>query len=337
MRVPIYVISGFLGAGKTTLINNLLESAPDSARIMVLVNEFGRISIDKKTIRADPSHIVDLSGGCICCGMVTELIASLRFALDELKADAILIESTGLAVPQGIAEQALSPVFEGRIESGGIITVVDAGSVFTEDYPFIEAQIKEADIVVLNKIDLIDSNTLGKVRDRIETVVPPECSLFETRFGRISYNDILTRRCGRSPVTPPETRPEGVDGPATAPDPAFQRRDKGVHRVAPGQAPGSGPERRGADSTAGFAAVCLVRGSPVDVDEMIAFYRRHRDKIVRAKGFVMTGKGGEEVQVSKSGIEVKKVRKPIQETELVLIVREGDKEFIESELRKLLD
>src|SRR4030042_2241752 len=108
MPTPIYVISGFLGAGKTTLINNLLESAPHRARIMVLVNEFGRISIDKKIIKADPFNIVDLSGGCICCDMVTELISSLRFALDELRADVILIESTGLAVPQEIARQALS-------------------------------------------------------------------------------------------------------------------------------------------------------------------------------------------------------------------------------------
>jgi|SRR5208283_3491825 len=89
MPTPIYVISGFLGAGKTTLLNSLLESAPDSARIMVLVNEFGKISIDKKIIEADPLNIVDLSGGCICCGMFTELIASLKFALDELKADVI--------------------------------------------------------------------------------------------------------------------------------------------------------------------------------------------------------------------------------------------------------
>ena len=121
MPTPIYVISGFLGAGKTTLINNLLEDAPDSARIMVLVNEFGSISIDKKIIEADPFNIVDLSGGCICCGMFTELMSSLRFALDELRADVILIESTGLAVPREIARQALSPFLEGRVESGGIM------------------------------------------------------------------------------------------------------------------------------------------------------------------------------------------------------------------------
>jgi len=283
------------------LINNLLESAPHSARIMVLVNEFGRISIDKKIIKADPFNIVDLSGGCICCGMVTELIASLRFALDELRADVILIESTGLAVPQEIARQALSPVFEGRVEDGGIITVVDAGSVLSEDHPIIEVQLKEANVVVLNKIDLIDSNTLVKVRDRIKSITTLECILFETSFGRISYNDAFARRHDRPHITYTETRP------------------------------------REFDSTVGFATICLVRSSPIDAGDLIEFYQKHRHKIIRSKGLIMTEKGGVEVQLSKSGIDVKEIQKPIQITELVLIVKEEDKEFIESEIRKVLD
>lgn len=283
------------------MINNLLESAPHGARIMVLVNEFGRISIDKKIIKADPFNIVDLSGGCICCGMATELIASLRFALDELRADVILIESTGLAVPQEIARQALSPVFEGRVEEGGIITVVDAGSVLSEDHPIIEVQLKEANVVVLNKIDLIDSNTLVKVRDRIKSMTTLECILFETSFGRLSYNDAFARRHDRPHSTYTETRP------------------------------------REFDSTVGFATVCLVRSSPIDAGDLIEFYQKHRHKIIRSKGLVMTEKGGVEVQLSKSGIDVKEIQKPIQITELVLIVKEEDKEFIESEIRKVLD
>jgi G3E family GTPase len=301
MPTPIYVISGFLGAGKTTLLNNLLESAPYSAKIMVLVNEFGRISIDKKMIKADPSNIVDLSGGCICCGMFTELIASLRFALDELRADVILIESTGLAVPQEIARQALSPFFEGRVECGEIITVVDAGGVLKADYPIIEAQLKEANVVVLNKIDLIDSKTLVEVRNRITLITNPKCSLFETSFGRISYNDIFTRRYDSPHITYTKTRPGEFD------------------------------------STEGFATVCLVRNSPINADELIEFYQKQRHKIIRSKGFVMTEKGGVEVQLSRSGIEVKEIQKPIQITELVLIVKEEDKEFIESKIRKVLD
>jgi len=301
MPTPIYVISGFLGAGKTTLINNLLGSSPYSARIMVLVNEFGKISIDKKMIKADPSNIVDLSGGCICCGMFTELIASLRFALDELRADIILIESTGLAVPQEIARQALSPFFEGRVECGGIITVVDAGGVLKVDYPIIEAQLKEANVVVLNKIDLIDSKTLVEVRNRIKLITNPKCCLFETSFSKISYNDISTRRYDSPHITYTKPRPGEFD------------------------------------STEGFATVCLVRNSPINADELIEFYQKQRHKIIRSKGFVMTEKGGVEVQLSRSGIEVKEIQKPIQITELVLIVKEEDKEFIESKIRKVLD
>jgi len=268
---------------------------------MVLVNEFGRISIDKKMIKADPSNIVDLSGGCICCGMFTELIASLRFALDELRADVILIESTGLAVPQEIARQALSPFFEGRVECGGIITVVDAGGVLKVDYPIIETQLKEANVVVLNKIDLIGLETLVEVRNRIKLITNPKCRLFETSFSRISYNDIFTRRYDSSHITYTKTRPGEFD------------------------------------STEGFATICLAQNSPINADELIEFYQKQRHKIIRSKGFVMTEKGGVEVQLSRSGIEVKEIQKPIQITELVLIVKEEDKEFIESEIKELID
>jgi len=160
MPTPVYVISGFLGAGKTTLINTILDTSPVDKKIMVLVNEFGSISIDRKIIKVDPDNVVDLSGGCICCGLFLELVSSLRFALDTLFADIILIESTGLAVPGEIARQALSPAFEGKIEYGGIITVVDASSVLTLQYPIIKDQLKMANVIILNKIDLVDSNTL---------------------------------------------------------------------------------------------------------------------------------------------------------------------------------
>jgi len=301
MPTPIYIISGFLGVGKTTLLNHLLETAPQGARIMVLVNEFGRISIDKKILRAEPSNIVDLSGGCICCGLATELIASLRFALEDLGADIIVIESTGLALPQEIARQALSPVFEGRVEGGGIITVVDAGSMLKADYPIIQAQLQEANIIVLNKIDLLDSKTLAEARERIKLIANPNCHLFETSFGQISYRDLFTRRYER-------------------PQFAYARTRTGEF-----------------DSTAGFAAIALVRSSPIHADGLVELYHKQRHKIIRAKGFVMTEAGGVEVQLSESGIEIKKMQSPLPKTELVLIVKEEEKEFIEGEIKKLFD
>ena len=242
-----------------------------------------------------------MSGGCICCGMLIELIASLRFALDELRADVILIESTGLAVPQEIARQVLSPAFEGRVEGGWIITIVDAESVLKADYPIIEAQLKEADMVVINKIDLIDPKTLAEVRDRIKLIANQNSRLLETSFGRISYNDILTWRYDSPLSTSAKTRPGEFD------------------------------------STEGFAAVCLVRSSPINADGLIKFFQKQRHTIIRSKGFVMTEKGGLEVQLSKSGIEVKEIQKPINMTELVLIVKEEDKEFVERKIGKIFD
>jgi len=169
------------------------------------------------------------------------------------------------------------------------------------DSPIIEAQLKEANVVVLNKLDLIDSKTLAEVRNRIKLMVNPQCRLLETSFSKISYDDIRARQDDGPHITYTKTRPGEFD------------------------------------STEGFATICLVRNSPVNVDELIEFYQKHRQKIIRSKGFVMTEKGGVEVQLSRSGIEIKETQKPIQTTELVLIVREEDKEFIESRIKKQID
>lgn len=303
MSTLIYVISGYLGSGKTTLINNILESAPPDLRIMVLVNEFGNVSVDCKLIKADPLNVVDLSGGCVCCGMFTELMASLRFALDTLRADIILIEGTGLAIPREIARQALTPVFEGRIEFGGIITVVDAGSLLSEESPILWRQIEEANAIVVNKIDLIDSKSLMEARSRLQSVTPSTCVVFETSFGKVEYDEIFSRRYDAGRMN--------------------SRSDK----------PLSGK----LDSTAGFAAVCFVRNSPVLEEALLQLYQKHRHKIVRSKGFIVTEKGGLELQLSRAGFEVKAVEKTIRRTELVLIVREEYKEFIEREFEKVLE
>jgi len=300
MPTPVYVISGFLGSGKTTLINTILDTSPVDKKIMVLVNEFGNISIDRKIIKVDPKNVVDLSGGCICCGLFLELVSSLRFALDTLFADIILIESTGLAIPGEIARQALSPAFEGRIEFGGIITVVDASSILTCQYPVIKKQLKTANVVILNKTDLVDSKTLVRVRKMIRSMVLPDSRLIETSFCKVGYHEIISQQYNASRII------EYVRTP---------------------------PKK--IDTTAGFATVSLVRHRPLHRDKLLNLYKRLGNKIIRSKGFILTESGKMELQFSNNVINFKATQQPIQRTELILILHENDKDLIENEFKKV--
>jgi G3E family GTPase len=298
MPALVYVISGFLGSGKTTFINSILESAPSSTRITVLVNDVSNIAIDTRLIKTDPENIVDLSGGCICCGLSLELIASMRFVLETHSPDIILIESTGLAIPREIARQAASAFFEGQVALGGIITLIDAAGMDFEKYPLILEQLQEANVVVLNKVDLVDPQKLPFVRDKIRRLMGSGTTLYETSFGRIQYYEILPKiYCGAEDS---------------------QRMESG--RI---------------DTTAGFSSICLKSRSPVRIEELIRLYKTHADKIVRSKGFVLTERGPVELQFSVDGLEVKDAVKPVDRTELVLIVRTEDRDLIDLEFKQL--
>ena len=251
MSVPIFIISGFLGSGKTTFINHSLESAPILLKIMVLVNEFGTISVDRKIIKIDPNNIIDLSGGCICCGLFLELMASLRFALDVFKADIILIESTGLAFPREITRQALTPAFEGRIQFGGIITLVDASSIQFDEHPVVREQLKAANVVILNKIDLMESSDLVRVRGKIKALMPSESIIFETSFGRINFNEIFTKKYD---------------------DTHLHRKD-------------IMPLSKDFESTAGYATITFVRHESLHLGTLLELYDACGNKIIRSKGF----------------------------------------------------
>ena len=303
MPTPVYVISGFLGSGKTTFINNILESAPVNLKIMVLVNEFGAISIDRELIKADPINVVDLSGGCICCGLFTELMASLLFALDTLKADIILIESTGLAVPQEIARQALTPAFDGRIAFGGIITLVEAKSMLSDNYPIIMQQLKETNVVILNKIDLIGPRTLAQAWKKIKSIIPSESIVFKASFAKVKYEDIFCRLYNGSHINIKYSKAKLCQF----------------------------------DSTAGFAAVSFVWNSPLSLGMINRLFKALGDAIIRSKGFLVTDKGDVQLQFSKNGLEIKDVQKSIKRSELVLIVREEDKKFVEEKFKKASD
>lgn len=156
-RVPLLVIGGYLGAGKTTLIRQLLRNA-NGRRLLVLVNDFGAINIDASLIAEADGETIALSNGCVCCAMTGDLFYAVGDALDRRpRPDAIIIEASGVADPARIASVALA---EPDLSHGGVVTLVDAENIaaLLRDHqigPQLAAQIKAADLLVLSRTDRV--------------------------------------------------------------------------------------------------------------------------------------------------------------------------------------
>lgn len=157
-RLPLTVISGYLGAGKTTLINRLLAE-DHGLRLLVLVNDFGAINIDQALIKQAGDDTIALTNGCVCCTMGADLFMALGDALDRVpRPDHLLIESSGIADPAAIANAAIA---EPDLSYAGIITLVDGqnGASLLEDdliAPQVVQQITAADLVLVTKTETPD-------------------------------------------------------------------------------------------------------------------------------------------------------------------------------------
>lgn len=193
--MPVTVLTGFLGAGKTTLVNRILAE-DHGRRIAVLVNDFGEIDIDSELIVGVESGTVTLANGCVCCEVRDDLIGAIDSVLrtdDEL--DAIVLEASGVAEPMGIARTFTSSQYRGRIRLDGIIAVVDAEQLpaqaedpATRDLVF--AQIGFSDLVILNKIDLAHRRRIDEVRDFVLGRLPA-VRIIETVRADVPYEILI--------------------------------------------------------------------------------------------------------------------------------------------------
>ncbi len=173
--IPMTIIGGFLGAGKTTLLNRLLTTS-SGHRLAVLVNDFGAINIDADLIQSHDGTTIALSNGCICCSIGDSLVTTLLdlLALDS-PPDKIVIEASGVADPQRLADIALADPTSFRLD--GVIVLASAQTIMDVIHDgrignIASAQIAAADMIVLNKIDLVDAQAVDRARACLAQLAP---------------------------------------------------------------------------------------------------------------------------------------------------------------------
>ena len=172
MPVPILLVTGFLGAGKTTIVNHLLAHA-EGRRIAAVVNDFGAINIDAELIAGASDGVVSLSNGCICCSLEGDLLRTLATLLRrDPRPEFIVIETSGVADPSDIVRNLMDPVIWREAPLETVLCVVDATTPLERfDDALLRAQLRMADVVALSKLDLAEAAG-REVRDVIRALRP---------------------------------------------------------------------------------------------------------------------------------------------------------------------
>src|SRR6185295_13781811 len=194
-KLPVTLLTGYLGAGKTTLLNRILTGS-HGMRFAVIVNEFGEIGIDNDLIVETDEEIYEMNNGCVCCTVRGDLIEVLEKLLRQPgRFDAIVIETTGLADPVPVAQTFLMDEgVRAKTRLDAVVTVVDAKHLplRMKDSREAEDQIAFADVVLLNKTDLVSPAELAEV-EAVIRAVNPYAEIHRTQRSEIGLDRILDR------------------------------------------------------------------------------------------------------------------------------------------------
>src|SRR4051812_27304926 len=194
-KIPVTVLTGYLGAGKTTLLNRIL-SEPHGKKYAVIVNEFGEIGIDNELVVGADEEVFEMNNGCICCTVRGDLIRIIEGLMRRKgKFDAIIVETTGLADPAPVAQTFFVDENVGRrTKLDAVVTVADAKWLKDrlKDAPEAKNQIAFADVILLNKTDLVKPDELADVEARIRGI-NPYAKVHRTERSNIPIKEVLGR------------------------------------------------------------------------------------------------------------------------------------------------
>jgi G3E family GTPase len=195
-KIPVTVLTGYLGAGKTTLLNRIL-SEPHGKKYAVIVNEFGEIGIDNDLVVNSDEEIFEMNNGCVCCTVRGDLIRIIEGLVRRKgKFDAIIVETTGLADPAPVAQTFFMDEAVGeKTKLDAVVTVADAKWLKDrlKDAPEAKNQIAFADVILVNKTDLVSEADLQEIEARIRGI-NPYAKLHRTQRAKIPLDDVLDRK-----------------------------------------------------------------------------------------------------------------------------------------------
>ncbi len=298
MTVPIHVIAGFLGSGKTTMLNYLLHHVPPGLRPAVIVNDFGKVAIDGQLVEGDALDMIEMASGCICCSPQGALADGLVELVERQAPDVILIESTGIAQPAELA-----PVFNRRdlldlVELGNVLCVVDA-TTFSRYAPglmMLRRQVEQANTIVLNKVADASPETLAEVRQHLDYLVQPGAVVVDSNFGEIDIGLVYDQR----PIY-------------------FSRRP--TVRAVGGH---------------GFHSYTIEESAATyDCEGLRAWLETLVGQVERAKGMLRTTAGMKLIQLTPGAVEISDWNGPQASSRIVFIGRELAGTGLEEALQKL--
>jgi cobalamin biosynthesis protein CobW len=297
-RIPVLVVSGFLGSGKTTLVSHLLKHArAEGTRLAVVSNEFGALGIDQALLNQGGEAYVELEGGCVCCQLSDELRDTLQMLWERVRPDGVIVETSGVALPFDTQLQVWREPVCRWVDDDMAVVVVNAEQLFEgrDLQGTFEDQVSSADLLVLNKIDLVPPAALDQLKSVLGGIAP----------------DTPVVHSVQAQVDPFVLFPPALRGLRT------ERRTAGAHPT---------PHRHES-----FMTYELAVADDVDPDVLVE--RLRNLGMLRGKGFVRTSHGLRVVQGVGRRIELSEPQIPPPAAlvgRVVVIARDGGDDHGES-------